>query len=45
MTVVAGDDDDIVMQAFKEQTAQYKQVYEASKVHYYHCSAAHLTVA
>lgn len=28
----AGDEDDIVLQAFKEQTAQYKQVYEASKV-------------
>ena len=27
-----GDDDDIVIQAFKEQTKQYKQVYEAAKV-------------
>lgn len=27
-----GDDDDIVIQAFKQQTKQYKQVYEAAKV-------------
>lgn len=27
-----GEDDDIVIQAFKEQTKQYKQVYEAAKV-------------
>lgn len=27
----AGEDDDIVIQAFKEQTKQYKQVYEAAK--------------
>ena len=27
-----GDDDDIVIQAFKQQTKQYKQVSEAAKV-------------
>ena len=28
----AADDDDIVIQAFREQTKQYKQVYESAKV-------------
>ena len=31
---VLGDDDDIVLQAFREQSQQYKQVYEAAKVLY-----------
>ena len=30
--LVPGDDDDIVIQAFKEQTKQYKQISEAAKV-------------
>ena len=42
--LLAGDDDDIVMQAFKEQTAQYKQVYEASKVLTF-CIREHLSLS